>query len=150
MFLLKKDRISLFKEKISSLEESNFNLYKLKFLHKKDYLQIKIRIDDNNLMNIYIFENGYILNEFQTLTYINQDDIIKFSKFINKIIKKLKKKYKLTYLPLVNPENLFKNTDSNISYAKLLNTEFIYELKINDLYFIDLLSLYKKIPIKNH
>ena len=146
MFLLKKDRISKLKEEISSLEESNFNLYKLKYLYKKDYLQIKIRIDDNNLMNIYIFENGYILNEFQTLTYINQDDILKYSVFINKIIKKLKNKYKLTYLSLVNPENLFKNTDANISYAKLINTEFLYELRIDYEYLHNLLLFYKNIP----
>ena len=45
-------------------------------------------------MNIYIFENGYILNEFQTLTYINQDDILPLQHLIFKEVNSM---YKLQY-----------------------------------------------------
>lgn len=142
-FLLKKDRISELNLNITSYQKKNIRFYKLKYLINKDYIQFKVNINPNNIVNIYLFENGYILCEYQTLKYIDKRDIINYLVFINKLIKKIKNKYKMNYLPLVNPENLFKNTIGALSYCKLINNELIYKFDLKNNFIENIKKIYK-------
>ena len=132
IFLRGKDRIMLFNEEILATS-GKANIRRLKQLINWDYVVFKWRVDDDNLVNIYLFENGYIITEYQTAQttdvgqYIDQTRVLGYMKLLTKIITKIKDKYKLTELTLPNPEKILKATNANIEYSHLINIGLKYE-----------------------
>ncbi len=132
IFLRGKDRIMLFNEEILATS-GKANIRRLKQLINWDYIVFKWRVDDDNLVNIYLFQNGYIITEYQSAQttdvgmFIDQTRVLGYMKLLTKIISKLKDKYKLSELSLPNPERILKTTAGAIEYCNLINIGFKYE-----------------------
>jgi hypothetical protein len=137
IFLRGKDRIMLFNEEILATSGKT-NIRRLKQLVNWDYLVFKWRVDDDNLVNIYLFENGYIITEYQTAQtsdtglFIDQTRVLGYMKLLIKIISKIKDKYKLSELSLPNPERLLKATSGTVEYSHLINAGLKYELGLGN------------------
>lgn len=130
LYLKGKDVLSQFYEDIAATHEDPA-MRRLKSLIHNDYLVFKWRLDDKNIINIYLFENGYILNEYQNNYFIPQSKILGYVGLLNKIISKVKSQYKLTELPLANPESLIKTTQAEVGFCDLINVAFKIPLSIN-------------------
>ena len=137
IFLRGKDRIMLFNEEILATS-GKANIRRLKQLINWDYLVFKWRVDDDNLVNIYLFENGYIITEYQTQQtsdaglFIDQTRVLGYMKLLTKIVSKIKDKYKLSELTLPNPERLLKTTSGTVEYSNLINAGLKYEFGIGN------------------
>jgi hypothetical protein len=124
IYLAGKDQILLLNENINTLYD-RITVKRLKNLINLDYLVFKWRLDDNNIMNIYLFETGFIICEFYTPGYINFDKTVDLSGITNKILGKIKDKYKLNLdLPALNPEKLIKQTPGSVTYNDLININY--------------------------
>lgn len=124
VYLAGKDQILSLNENINTLYD-RLTVKRLKYLVNLDYLVFKWRLDDNNIMNIYLFETGFIICEFHTPGYINFDKSIDLSGITNKILGKIKDKYKLNLdLPALNPEKLIKQTTGMVMYNDLININY--------------------------
>jgi hypothetical protein len=130
LYLKGKDLLAQFYEDIAATHEDPA-MRRLKSLIHNDYLVFKWRLDDKNIINIYLFENGYILNEYQNNYFIEQSKVLGYVGLLNKIISKIKSQYKLTELPLANPEYILKPTQADIVYSDLVNVAFKIPLTIN-------------------
>ena len=137
IFLRGKDRIMLLNEEILATSGKT-NIRRLKQLINWDYLVFKWRVDDDNLVNIYLFENGYIITEYQTAQtsdaglFIDQSRVLGYMKLLTKIISKIKEKYKLSELSLPNPERLLKTTAGMVEYSHLINMGVKYEFGLGN------------------
>jgi hypothetical protein len=137
VFLRGKDRIMLFNEEILATS-GKANIRRLKQLVNWDYIVFKWRVDDDNLVNIYLFENGYIITEYQTQqtsdanVFIDQSRVLGYMKLLTKIVAKIKDKYKLSELTLPNPERLLKSTSGLIDYSHLINMGLKYEFGLGN------------------
>ena len=137
IFLRGKDRIMLFNEEILATSGKT-NIRRLKQLINWDYLVFKWRVDDDNLVNIYLFENGYIITEYQTAQtseaglFIDQSRVLGYMKLLTKIVSKIKDKYKLSELTLPNPERLLKTTTGTVEYSYLINAGLKYEFGLGN------------------
>ena len=124
VYLAGKDQILLLNENINTVYD-RITVKRLKNLINLDYLVFKWRLDDNNIMNIYLFETGFIICEFYTPGYINFDKTVDLAGITNKILGKIKDKYKLNLdLPALNPEKLIKQTTGTIMYNDLININY--------------------------
>lgn len=125
IYLAGKDQILSLNENINSVYDK-ISVKRLKYLVNLDYLVFKWRLDDNNIMNVYLFETGFIICEFYTPSgYINFDKTVDLSGITNKILGKIKDKYKLNLdLPILNPEKLIKQTPGTASYCDLINIKY--------------------------
>jgi hypothetical protein len=124
VYLAGKDQILLLNENINTVYD-RITVKRLKNLINLDYLVFKWRLDDNNIMNIYLFETGFIICEFYTPGYINFDKTVDLAGITNKILGKIKDKYKLNLdLPILNPEKLIKQTTGAIMYNDLININY--------------------------
>jgi hypothetical protein len=130
LYLKGKDLLAQFYEDIAATHEDPA-MRRLKSLIHNDYLVFKWRLDDKNIINIYLFENGYILNEYQNNYFIEQSRVLGYVGLLNKIISKIKNQYKLSELPLANPESILKPTQADIVYSDLVNVAFKIPLTIN-------------------
>lgn len=130
LYLKGKDLLAQFYEDIAATHEDPA-MRRLKSLIHNDYLVFKWRLDDKNIINIYLFENGYILNEYQNNYFIEQSRVLGYVGLLNKIIGKIKSQYKLTELPLANPESILKATQADVVYSDLVNAAFKIPLTIN-------------------
>jgi hypothetical protein len=132
IFLRGKDRIMLFNEEILATS-GKANIRRLKQLINWDYIVFKWRVDDDNLVNIYLFQNGYIITDYQSAQttdvgmFIDQARVLGYMKLLTKIISKIKDKYKLSELSLPNPERILKTTSGLIEYCNLINVGLKYE-----------------------
>lgn len=129
LYLKGKDLLAQFYEDIAATHEDPA-MRRLKSLIHNDYLVFKWRLDDKNIINIYLFENGYILNEYQNNYFIEQDRVLGYVGLLNKIISKIKSQYKLTELPLANPESILKPTQADVVFSDLVNVAFKIPLTI--------------------
>jgi hypothetical protein len=124
VYLAGKDQILSLNENINSVYD-RISVKRLKHLINLDYLVFKWRLDDTNIMNVYLFETGFIICEFQTPGYINFAKAVDLSGITNKILGKIKDKYKLNLdLPALNPEKLIKQTPGVMSYCDLINIKY--------------------------
>lgn len=124
IYLAGKDQILSLNENINTLYD-RVTVNRLKYLVNLDYLVFKWRLDDNNIMNIYLFETGFIICEFFTPGYINFDKSVDLASITNKILGKIKDKYKLNLdLPALNPEKLIKQTTGTVIYNDLININY--------------------------
>lgn len=124
IYLAGKDQILMLNENINTVYD-RLTVKRLKYLINLDYLVFKWRLDDTNIMNIYLFETGFIICEFYTPGYINFNKSIDLSGITNKILGKIKDKYKLNLdLPALNPEKLIKQTPGNVIYNDLININY--------------------------
>ena len=125
IYLAGKDQILSLNENINSVYDK-ISVKRLKYLVNLDYLVFKWRLDDNNIMNVYLFESGFIICEFHTPAgYINFDKTVDLAGITNKILGKIKDKYKLNLdLPILNPEKLIKQTTGTVSYCDLINIKY--------------------------
>lgn len=130
LYLKGKDLLAQFYEDIPATHEDPV-MRRLKSLIHNDYLVFKWRLDDKNIINIYLFENGYILNEYQNNYFIEQGRILSYVGLLNKIIGKIKNQYKINDLPLANPESILKQTQADIVYSDLVNLALKIPLNIN-------------------
>ena len=134
-FIAGKDRIQLLNENINVLYDK-INITRMKHLIYQDYLLFKWRIDDVNMLNIYLFKSGYVIAEYQTLTYLKLDESLNISVIINKILGKIKNKYKLNYeLLTLNPEKAVKMTPGTVFLCENININYKFELSISDKYY---------------
>ena len=124
IYLAGKDQILSLNENVNSVYD-RISVKRLKYLINLDYLVFKWRLDDTNIMNVYLFETGFIICEFQTPGYINFAKTVDLSSITNKILGKIKDKYKLNLdLPALNPEKLIKQTPGLMSYCDLINIKY--------------------------
>ncbi len=130
-FLAAKDQILAFNAEVSNLYD-RISIRRLKSLINQDYLVLKWRLDDTNIMNIYLFGSGYLITEFQTLAYIDATKLVDMSGIVNRVLGKIKDKYKLNLdLPALNPEKLVKTTSGSIYLASNINVlyKFVCQIK---------------------
>lgn len=124
IYLVGKDQILSLNENINSVYD-RISVKRLKYLINLDYLVFKWRLDDANIMNVYLFETGFIVCEFYTPSFINFNKTIDLSGITNKILGKIKDKYKLNIdLPVLNPEKLIKQTSGLVTYCDLINIKY--------------------------
>lgn len=123
-YLVAKDRIQKFSEEIR-IDIDKQSLARFKQLGSQDYIILKWRLDESNILNIYLFMSGFLLCEFDTANYLNEDKVLNLAEITNKIFGRIKNKYKLGLdLPDLNPNKLIRPTTGNIYYAELINVYY--------------------------
>lgn len=132
-YLAAKDQILAFNVEVSTLYD-RISIRRLKSLINQDYLVMKWRLDDVNIMNIYLFGSGYLICEFQNMVYADATKLVDMSGIVNRVFGKIKDKYKLNMdLPALNPEKLIKATSGSIYLASNINVlyKFVCQIKPN-------------------
>lgn len=123
-YIVAKDRIQTFSEELRT-DIHKITIARFKQLRDQDYIVLKWRLDESNIMNIYLFATGFLLCEFDTPNYIKEDKLINLAEITNKIFGRIKQKYKLSLdLPDLNPNKLIRPTVGNIYYADLINVYY--------------------------
>lgn len=109
----------------------NKKLRKLRYLRNMDYIKIKRMINPKEYINMYLFENGYIMGELDNRHKYTDIESIKHINLLMDIILKIKKYFKLTELPLPNPEKLIKFTSSDKIYNSIIRSSMIFDFKLS-------------------
>jgi hypothetical protein len=126
------------------LNEPNTNIKKLRYLKNMEYIKFKRQINKREYINIYLFENGYIIGEINNnYSKYKITELIEQISMLNVIVKKVKSYFKLQELPVPNVEKLIKQTSGDITFNNLIDMNlslnfsitpkicYLYDKKIN-------------------
>jgi hypothetical protein len=118
---MKDDLILKLGDKILS-NEPNTQIKKLRYLKNLEYIKFKRQINQREYINIYLFENGYIIGEINN-QYSNYElnEMVKQITMLNVIVKKIKSYFKLQELPVPNVEKLIKFTSGDMLFNSLID-----------------------------
>jgi hypothetical protein len=128
---MKDDLILKLGEKILS-NEPNINIKKLRYLKNFDYIKFKRQINKREYINIYLFENGYIIGEINNqYSQYELDEMIKQITMLNIIVKKIKNYFNLQELPVPNIEKLIKLTSGETVFNSLIDMNLTLDFTLN-------------------
>lgn len=103
--------------------EPNEKIKKLRYLKNLDYIKLKRQITDKEYINIYLFENGYIIGEVSNNKNYSISELISNISILNKIIGKIKNYFKLNEVPIPNVEKLIKFTSGEFIFNNMIESQ---------------------------
>jgi hypothetical protein len=128
---MKDDLILKLGDKILS-NEPNVNIKKLRYLKNLDYIKFKRQINTREYINIYLFENGYIIGEINSqYSQYELNEMIKQITMLNIIVRKIKSYFKLQELPVPNVEKLIKFTSGDLVFNRLIDMNLTLNFSLN-------------------
>lgn len=108
----------------------------IRYLLRKDYIILKWNISSGAVLNIYLFQNTYIICEYQFPKIVSYKELENFNNLLVKTVKRVRTFFKIRNISVPNPTKLYHPTTGIFNTCQLLtlNTTFTLEIDTKMMY----------------